>query len=146
LVKYLAINTGGILSYQNVTQILSLSFRTFKRYLDALERSYLVIRVPPFFKNKTKEIVKSPKVFFLDTGLRNVIARSFPTELDGALFENYVLTELIKMGLVVKYWRTKSNAEVDFVVETDNGIIPIEVKLKAGPDRIERGMRSFITE
>ncbi|MBI5254027.1 MAG: ATP-binding protein [Euryarchaeota archaeon] len=142
LVKYLSVNIGGVLSYESISRNIKISFQTLKKYLDAMEKSYLIVRVPPFYTNKTKEITKQPKVYFLDTGLRNIVSKTF--NLDGRLFENYVLSELIKMGFAPKYWRTKSKAEVDFVVEKDNTVVPIEAKLNAEPGRIERSLRSFI--
>lgn len=143
--KYLAVTTGSIMSYDQVSKALNISFQTLKKYLDAMEKSYLIKIITPFFTNKSKEITKQPKVYYLDTGLRNVIANNFSSEFDGRLFENYVLTELLKMDLTAKYWRTKAKTEVDFVVEQNEEVIPIEVKLKAGPNRIERSLRSFIT-
>ena len=103
-----------------------------------MEKSYLIYRVTPFFSNKKKEIVKQPKLYFVDTGLRNIIAKEFDSNIDGKLFENYVLTELLKIGLAPKYWRTKNKTEVDFIVEFENKVIPIEVKLQAEVGKIEK--------
>ncbi len=144
LIKYLSLNVGGIVSYENISKDLTISFQTLKKYLDALEKSYVIIRVSPFFTNKTKEITKQPKIYFVDTGLRNAIAKSFTAEIDGLLFENYILLELIKMGFSPKYWRTKSKTEVDFLIEKENIVIPIEVKINAEVGNIKRSLRSFI--
>lgn len=141
--RYLSLNIGKQISYENISRDLKMSFQTLKKYLDALEKSYLIARVQPFYSNKAKEITKQPKIYFVDTGLRNSVARAFAVEPDGNLFENYVFSELLKMGFSPKYWRTKSKAEVDFVVERDGKAVPIEAKLRAD-GRIERGMRSFI--
>ncbi len=144
--QYLAANPGGIMSYSTVGNKLSISYQTLRKYLDAMEKSYLITRVRPFFTNRAKELTKQPRVYFLDTGLRNAVAGSFSRtpEPDGRLFENYVLTELVKMGFTPRYWRTKSKAEVDFIVEKDARIIPVEVKLQANPSKIGRSLRSFI--
>jgi predicted AAA+ superfamily ATPase len=142
--KYLAVGIGNLLSYEKVSRDIKISFQTLKKYLDAMEKSYIIVRVQPFYKNKSKEITKQPRIYFLDTGLRNVVAKAFSTEPDGNLFENYVLSELMKLGFTPKYWRTKSKAEVDFVIEKDNAVIPIEVKLNAEPGNIERSLHSFI--
>ncbi len=141
LTKYLAVNTGSIISYENVTNSLGISFQTLKKYLDAMEKSYIIVRVYPFYTNKSKELSKRPKIYFIDTGLRNVIAKEFEVEFQGNLFENYVLCELLKHGFVPKYWRTKAKAEVDFVIEKGKNLIPIEVKLT---DKLSKGLRSFI--
>jgi len=144
LAKYLAVTNGALISYEHVSKALGISFPTLKKYLNAMEKSYLITMVTPFFKNKSKEISKQPKVYFMDTGLRNVIADRFESEPDGLLFENYVLSEMIKSGLKPKYWRTKTKAEVDLIVEKNDMIIPIEVKLRSEPNKIERSLRSFI--
>lgn len=145
LMKYLSVNIGGVCSYESASDRLNMSFVTLKKYLDALEKSYVIVRVSPFFKNRTKEITKQPKIYFIDTGLRNFIAKQFDPESTGALFENYVLMELVKKGLEVKYWRTKSGTEVDFVIEKDREIIPVEVKLSADKNKVESNLKSFIS-
>jgi len=141
-VKYLALNIGCLLSYDTISNDLKLSFQTVKKYMDAMEKSYLMVKVPPYYTNKTKEITKQPRVYFLDTGLRNVIIKQFNVEPDGKLFENYVFSELTKLGFTPKYWRTKSKAEVDFIIQDGKDIIPIETKLNA--DKAEKSMQSFI--
>ena len=142
--KYLAFSIGDIISYDKISSSLDMSFQTVKKYLDAMEKSYLIYRVHPFFRNKKKEIVKQPKLYFVDTGLRNIISKNFNVKLEGKLFENYVLTELLKIGFLPKYWRTKTKTEVDFIIEKENKIIPIEVKTQSEIGKIERGLRSFI--
>jgi predicted AAA+ superfamily ATPase len=134
------LNIGGLVSYDSLANDLKLSFETVKKYLDAFEKSYMFIRITPYFSNRLKEIVKQPKIYFIDTGLRNIIANSF--EITGSLFENYLFSEIIKAGFIPKYWRTKSKAEVDFIVEKDTEIIPIEAKLKA--DSVNPSLRAFI--
>ncbi len=141
--RYLSINIGGLISYESVSNNLKISFQTIKKYLDAMEKNYLIIRVQPFYRNKTKEITKQPKIYFVDTGLRNIVVKTFNNEPDGKLFENYIASELIKAGFVPKHWRTKSKAEVDFVIEKDGEIIPIEVKINSS-EKIERSLQSFI--
>ena len=142
--KYLAFSIGDIISYDTISNNLSMSFQTVKKYLDAMEKSYLIYRALPFFTNKKKEIVKQPKLYFVDTGLKNIISKTFDVNINGKLFENYVLTELLKMGFYPKYWRTKNKTEVDFIVEIDNNIIPIEVKIQTDVGKIEKSLRAFI--
>lgn len=144
LSRYLSINTANLISYDRITRTLGLSFPTLKKYLDAMEKSYLIVRVKPYFTNKAKELTKQPKIYFLDTGLRNAIAGDFPTTPDGKVFENYVFSELIKSGLEPKYWRTQSKAEVDFILEVGAGVVPLEVKVYAEPPTIDKSLRSFV--
>ena len=142
--KYLSYNVGNVVSYENISNNLNMPFQTIKKYLDAMEKSHLIVRVLPFHKNKLKEIVKQPKIYFVDNGLRNAVLNDFKSEVYGNVFENYVLTELLKMGKSLKYWRTKAGAEVDFVIEDGLEVIPIEVKVNAKVDKIERSLKSFI--
>ena len=142
--RYLSINLGELLSYEKIANTIKVSFQTIKKYLYAMEKSYLIIRVIPFYKNKLKEIKKQPKIYFVDNGIRNTIAKKLDAEIDGKLFENYVLSELIKLGLFPKYWRTKSKAEVDFIIEKDSDIIPVEVKLTLPDKKIEKSLLTFI--
>jgi len=145
LVRFLAINIGSLLNYQTAGRMTGLSYPTLKKYLDALEKSYLIRLTPPLAANPNKEIVKQAKVYFTDTGLRNAVLGKYPASMEdqGPLFENYVLTELMKLGVTIKYWRTKTKAEVDFVVQSQSGVIPIEVKLK--PAGMPAGLAAFIS-
>jgi predicted AAA+ superfamily ATPase len=144
LSRYLAINTANQLSYDNVARALGMTFPTLKKYLDAMEKSYLIARIKPYFTNKNKELTKQPKIFFLDCGLRNIIAGDFAVKPEGKVFENYVFSELIKAGQEPKYWRTKTRTEVDFVLEQGSRIIPIEVKTTAQVRTIDKSLHSFI--
>ena len=145
--RYLSHSIGNVLVYEKVSGGLGLSFQTVKKYLDAMEASYLIARVQPFFTNKLREITKQPKLYFVDTGLRNAIANDFPSTADnnGKLFENFVFCELLKMNLSVKYWQTKGGAEVDFVLDMGDGPVPIEVKISSTSAKIERSLRSFLS-
>lgn len=144
--RYLASVLGALVKYEDMASVFGVDQRTLKRYLDALEKSYLITSVPPFFTNRSKELVKRPKVYYLDMGLRNAVLGNTEAEPDGRLFEGYVLTELVKMGHRPRFWRTKAGSEVDFVVMKGNRPIPIEVKLQSNPGAVPRGMRSFIGE
>ncbi len=142
--RFLAATPGAIVSYEEMSAAFSIDSRTLKRYLDALEKSYLITFVRPFFTNKAKELVKRPKAYYLDTGMRNAVLGHADTEPDGRLFEGYVLTELVKMGHRPRFWRTKVGTEVDFVVMRANRPLPIEVKLQSNPRTVPQGLRSFI--
>jgi len=142
LARYLSSSIGNVISHTDISNSLNISFQTVKKYIDAMEKSYLVMRISPYHTNVRKEISKQPKIYFVDVGLRNVINRW--SGRDGRLFENYVFTELLKLGKKPKYWRKKSKLEIDFVVEHNNCIVSIEVKLQ--PDKAERSLRSFISQ
>ncbi len=126
LIKGLALQSGNILNYNELSLLSGLNVQTVKKYIAYLEGTYIFKRALPYFSNPRKEISKSPKIYSYDMGLLNYITDRLREEgpAAGSLMENYVFTELVKKGLEVKFWRTGTGAEVDFVV---NGV-PIEVK------------------
>jgi len=143
---YLASTTGSTVSYESMASSLAISFRTLKKYIDALLKAYLLFEVKPYFKNRIKEITKQPKLYFMDTGIRNAVLRAYPDEPDGQTFENYVACELLRAGHQLHYWRTKTDQEVDFVIEIGKETIPIEVKINHAPSDSLGGCLSFIKQ
>ncbi|MGB9735855.1 MAG: ATP-binding protein [bacterium] len=145
LVKALSLQIGNMISYEELSTISGHKAPALKRYLNLLEKTYVIHLLKPFFSNKRVELVKNPKVFFFDSGLRNSIINDFK-EMDlrqdkGALYENFVFTELVKKGFALKYWRTKAKAEVDFIIEDK---IPVEVKSMLSKPVTGRSLFSFI--
>lgn len=137
LIQYLAVNNAQKIKYQNIAQISGLSQKTVKNYIELLKETFLIAEVKPFFTNKNKELVKIPKVYFLDPGVANFFINNFngfELRKDASfLFENYVLSELIKGGIepdTIKFWQDKNQTEVDFVIEGGKALTAIEVKFK----------------
>lgn len=126
LIKGLALQSGNLVIYYELSLMTGLNIKTVKKYIDYLEGTYIFKRVPPYFTNARKEISKSPKIYAYDMGLMNYITGRLngSTYDKGSLMENFVFKELVSGGLEMKFWRTGSGAEVDFVVKG----IPIEVK------------------
>ena len=153
LIKVLAGQIGGILNYSEISATLGISLATIKNYLYYLENTFILKLLPPFFRNLRSEITKSPSVYFYDPGMRNYALGVFgnltrPDDL-GFLFQNFVFNELCEKicysNIKINYWRTKDKAEVDFVLNTADKIIPIEAKYqKFAQPAIERSLRSFI--
>ena len=148
LLHALALQTGNIIHYNGLSQISGFSYQDLIKYLHILEKTFVCIRSQPYHTNKRTELAKAPKIFFVDTGFRNAIIKNFQ-ELQnrtdkGALYENFAAAEIYKEGLDVKYWRTKSDAEVDFIVEKEGKIIPIEVKSTMKEAETNRSFLSFI--
>ncbi len=156
LIKILASQIGNMLNYSEIANTLNISAQTAKKYLWYAEKTFIIQRVRPFFKNTRKEITKSPVVYFNDLGLRNYslgLAGDIKNSSDiGFLFENFIylilkekLDYIRGADAIPRFWRTKDRAEVDFVLEFGGGIIPIEAKYKEfKKPEIERSMRSFI--
>lgn len=137
LIQYLAVNNAQKIKYQNIAQIAGLSQKTVKSYIELLKETFLIAEVKPFFTNKNKELVKIPKVYFIDSGVANFFINNFngfELRRDSPfLFENYVLSELIKGGIdpdTIKFWQDKNQTEVDFLLEASTGLTVIEVKFK----------------
>lgn len=137
LVKILAEEIGNLFNVQSLSRELGIKHQTVNHYVDILEQTYIVKRAVPFFGSARTEVRKMPKIYFLDTGMRNFAkyVRDFPLagfserKDKGFLLENFIFSELVKTGLPeVRFWRTKDEAEVDFVVQKAGEIIPIEVK------------------
>ena len=133
LIKGLALQIGNLIEYNELSNLSELSYPTLKRYLNFFEKTFICNFIKPFFKNKRTEIVKNPKIYFFDTGLRNVVVEDF-RGLDnrpdkGGLLENAVFQEMIKNGEKINYWRTKEKQEIDFILTRENQKhLAVEVK------------------
>lgn len=138
LIKYLSSLNAAMINYNEISSAISLYDKEVKEILSILEETYIIKRIKPFHKNLTTELRKNPKVYFIDTGLRNIIAGrlEFSDEEYGRLLENYLLNKLKEEK--VNYWRTTAKAEVDFII---NEKIPVESKITP---KITRSFRSFI--
>ncbi len=137
MLKLIASKPGQMLNYNEIANSIGKSIVWVKEKISFLESLYLIKRVPPFFTNKKKEVCKAPKIYFIDNGFVNLIRGN--STLTGEVIENFAFSEFLKYGLDIKYWRTKSKAEVDFVL---NDKIPVEVKSKIAS--MTRSMRSFV--
>ncbi len=146
LLKALSLQTGNIISYNELSKLTGYPYYDLKKYLNILEKTYVCSFIKPFFTNKRVELVKNPKVYFFDTGFRNVCIDNFSEERSdmGNLYENFIFSELVKENSQVKFWNTKSNAEVDFVIEKQGKITPIEIKAKINETKITKSFDSFI--
>ncbi|MCK5782428.1 MAG: ATP-binding protein [Flavobacteriales bacterium] len=150
MIQLLAVQSGSILNYSQLSQDVGIRLETLKTYLWYAEQTFIITIVKPFFSNAKKEITKSPNIYFNDLGMCNFSKSSFNADSnDGFVFQNFVYTilkEKYEKGLSkINYWRTKDKAEVDFVVHTENGITPIEVKFSELKNpRVTRSFRSFI--
>ncbi len=152
LVEIAASQIGQLINLVELTNSLSLSRETLERYLFLLENTFIFDLLKPFWKNKRKEISKMPKIFFEDTGLRNMLIQNF-SSLDirpdkGQLIENVVYLEIKKNLSLLEnlyFWRTQLKTEVDFILKQGSKIIPIEVKYTIFKSpQIPKGLRSFI--
>ncbi len=148
----LATRTGNLVNFSSLMSDARLNYRQAKKFLGGLEKTFVIKLLTPFFTNKTTEIKKSPKIYFLDLGLRNALISDF-REVDlrpdkGVLAENFALQNLYYRQETnqLNFWRTKQGAEVDFVLNFQNEIIPLEVKYQPWEKpKISRSLQSFLT-
>ena len=145
--KALSFNDAQMLLLSNAANDSNISFYKAKLYLDIIENTYIAMRIYPYYKNVSTSIRKTPKIYFLDLGLRNAVLKNMlpydKRDDTGKLAENFVFRELVGLGKEPKYWRTKSGAEIDFVIEEHDGLVPIEVKL-GGSRALGKSFYSFI--
>lgn len=151
LMRATCLRLGGLLNQTELARDTGLSQPTAHRYLNLLETSYQLVRLEPYAVNRTKRLVKSPKVFWSDTGLAMFLGGE--TAPRGAHLENMVLTDLIAWRDVqvqspeVLYWRTSTGQEVDFVIERKGELVGIEVKSGLRPSYADAvNLRTFIDE
>jgi len=123
-----------------------MDFKTIENYLSVLSNTYIVSLLSPYYKNLTTELKKAKKIYFNDLGIRNSVMNNFlPLEnrMDkGILYENYIFNELkSNFDGKINYWRTTGKAEVDFILQLNSEIIPIEVKSQT---KIRKSYLSFL--
>lgn len=146
--KALAFNIANLLNLNSIVSDIKISYKKGEEFLEILTHSYILYLLKPFHKNLVTELKKSPKIFFLDLGLRNTSINNFTNfdsrEDKGKLTENFVFRELITNfnEYEINYWRTTGKAEIDFVLSKDKKLIPVEVKISG--EKLGRGFYSFI--
>ena len=144
LLKALSLQIGNVIVYNELSTLIGVNAPQLKTYLSVLEKAFLIQPVTPFFTNKRLEIVKNPKIFFLDMGLRNIIIQnisSLENRVDkGAMYENFVFREMVEKE--PKYYRTKNGAEVDFVVDD---ALPVEIKSNLSTMKISKSLHAFLS-
>lgn len=153
MIKILADQIGKLMNYSEISNILGLSLPILKNYLWYAEKTYILQRITPYFRNIRNEISKSPTVYFSDTGLRNyslgILGQLTRQDDLGFVFQNLVfliLREKLRWSNAeIHYWRSKSGAEIDFVIDPGRKVIPVEVKYRDFSQTvIPRSYNSFI--
>ena len=132
--------TGQILNKSSLGNECGISNKTVEEWLSVLEASFVIYRLRPFYKNMNKRLVKSPKLYFYDTGLVCYLLRIEDVSqivnhpLKGELFETFIISEFIKKRLHfgrsdnIYYFRESNGNEIDVIIDTGEGPIPIEIK------------------
>jgi predicted AAA+ superfamily ATPase len=138
LLLLLAHQAGSEVSVNELATQLQMARPTVDRYLDLLEQTFVIFRLLSFSTNPRKEIARSQKVSFWDTGIRSALLNAFATDAlrpdIGALWENWVIAEVAKRNALLGspaelfFWRTRAQSEVDLVVKQASGLQAYEIK------------------
>jgi predicted AAA+ superfamily ATPase len=142
LLKALALQLGNEVSYNELSRLIGADKETVERYIDLLEKAYVIFRLNGFSRNLRTEIRKSRKIYFIDNGIRNAIVSNFsPPGLrndTGALWENFLVSERRKLNSYhdfygnAFFWRTAQQQEIDYLEEKDNLLNTFEFKWGSG--------------
>lgn len=144
-IRAAACRVGQMLNTHDIAQDVGVSDDTAKRWLQVLEKSEVVFYLRPYSNNLLKRTVKTPKMYFFDTGLVAYLTKYSSPEilmngaLNGAILENYTVAEIRKTWLnsakecLLHYYRDKDTNEIDMVIETDGELHPLEIKKSTNP-------------
>ena len=138
LVRALALQVGSEVSYNELAQLVGADKATVEKYIDLLEKCFVIFKLPSYSRNLRNEIKKGKKIYFYDNGIRNAILSNFAmpeqrTDM-GALWENFLVSERMKRNVYegnyaqMYFWRTQSQQEIDYVEECDGRLNAFEFK------------------
>ena len=138
LLVALALQVGSEVSYNELSKTVGVDNKTVEKYIDILEKCYIVFKLNSFSRNIRSELTKSKKIYFYDLGVRNAVLRSFaPLELrqdNGALWENFFIAERLKYNhyadrmVNAYFWRTSDKQEIDYIEEVNGELHLFEMK------------------
>lgn len=138
LLQALAYQIGSLVSYNELAQTVGIDSKTVEKYVDILEKSFIIFRLKSYAKNMRNELKKSMKIYFWDLGVRNAVIGNFShiesrTDV-GELWENFVISERIKQNLLLDnfaqswFWRTQQQKEIDYLEIVDGKLMAFEFK------------------
>jgi len=136
LMQAAALRIGNLLNHAELARDVKMPATTVHQYMNLLETSFQAVRLAPYAHNRTKRLIKSPKLYWNDTGLALHLGGGEPS---GAHLENYVFTDLLAWRDTesprpeISYWRTAQNEEVDFVIDHKRKLLAVEVKGGGAP-------------
>lgn len=152
LLRLIAFQVGQQVSIHELTNKLGINRETVERYIDLLEKAFVIFRLPAFSRNPRSEVSKMDKIYFYDNGIRNILIDNlkplnYRTDI-GNLWKNFVVAERRKQILNYRknvhsyFWRTYSGTEIDYVEETETGITGHEIKLNKDKFRIPKAWKT----
>ncbi len=148
ILRALALQVGNEISFNEIGNMVQAKGETVEKYIDLLEKAYIIFRLPAFSRNVRNEIKKGKKIYFCDNGIRNAIIGSFnPIEKrtdTGALWENFVVSERMKflrhsgIDTTMYFWRTTQQQEIDLIEEAESMLSAYEIKWQKRKVRFSR--------
>lgn len=138
LLSALALQIGSEVSLLELSKLVGLDYKTIERYIDLLEKNFIIFRLPPYYTNERKVLSKQNKIFFYDLGIRNALINNFnplsKRNDRGALWENFLILERMKLNTYSRkyvsnyFWRTYDGAEVDYIEKYADSLDGFEFK------------------
>lgn len=148
LLRRLALQDGGIMNKSAISRDLGIYNNKIAEMIHVLEKTYILTSIQPFFTNKIKEQIKSPKVYFHDLGFKNALINNFNTlEMrsdKGEIYENFIVNMLIRKNKNIHFWNIQNRYEIDFVYQEGGEIFGIEVKSQLQNNKIPQSVKMFI--
>lgn len=152
ILKALALQVGSEVSYQEISRLANADYHTVEKYIDLLQKTFVIFTLPAFSRNVRNEIRKGQKIYFYDNGIRNAVIGNFhPVENRtdvGALWENFLMAERMKylnqqgIDRDIYFWRTTQQQEIDYLEEDVDGIRAFEFKWNAR--KLPRFSKTFL--
>lgn len=150
--QYIAVRTAQEINYTTIANDINVDSKTIKNWISILESSGIIYLLKPYYSNLSNRIIKSPKLYFMDTGLCSYLAKYPNAEtlevgaLSGAIFETFVVSEIIKnltsFGIDPKmhlyYYRDKDQKEIDLIYTEADILYPIEIKKGISPNNPDK--------
>ena len=141
IVKALALQVGSEVNYNELAKLIQIDNKTVEKYIDLLEKAFVVFKLPALSGNVRNEIKKGKKIYFYDNGVINAVTGNFNpvsqrTDI-GSLWENYIISERIKHLNIRQneansyFWRTTQQQEIDYIEKKEDAILACEIKWNA---------------
>jgi len=149
VLEILAISDSTLINKSNISSDTGINVKKITEILSILEKTFMLTILKPYEERKIRELIKSPKTYFLDLGIKNSLLKNF-SELHlkqdkGAIYESFILNEFRKRSIIVKFYNYKNSSEVDFLYKKDTGeTIAIEIKSSLKRAKLSRGLISYI--
>ena len=158
-ISLLATRAGNILNISEISKECGVTEPTCRSWLSILESTYIIYLLKPYYNNHSKRLIKSPKLYFVDTGLLcyllgiDNIPRLLKSSERGSIFENMIIMEFLKKSSYLTgrtnfyYYRTQNKVEVDLIIQRHNEMIPIEIKFTKTPSKsMARSVNNFLKD